>query len=99
MSKDPRVLLQCILCTLSGSAENGVGLERETTTQSGDYIIPAGFVHCMVYLPSGVTATVDGIPLEGPTTYTLESNFPARHSTPVEIDTVAGGDYYVSETR
>lgn len=88
-----------LLAEQAAGAPAGTGLARTTAAKSANYTVAAGFYHALVYVPPGVTATVDGIPLTGPTSLTLPSNFPARHATALPVTSISGGSVYVSETR
>jgi hypothetical protein len=102
LSGDPELTQQLILATLMNLNTGGTpsaDLTRVTAAKSSDYTIAAGFTHCLVYLPEGVSATVDGIPLEGKASWILPSSYPALHDTPVAITSISGGSVYVSETR
>tara|TARA_R110000868_G_scaffold269708_2_gene529115 strand:+ start:3911 stop:4318 length:408 start_codon:yes stop_codon:yes gene_type:complete len=103
LTGDNETVMQLILYFLklasvaTGGAPDDV--TRTTAAKAIDYTIATGFYHCLVYVPTGVSATVDGIPFTGPSTYSLPSNYPAKHTTTVAITSISGGSVYVSESR
>ena len=101
LTGDKETVMQLILYFLKLTSSPGAdaSVVRTTAAKATDYTIATGFYHCLIYVPTGVSATVDGIPFTGPSTYSLPSNFPAKHTTTVAITSISGGSVYVSESR